>query len=92
MTIEFLNLWRSILIGSLRKRTRNIGPQCHETYEFSHLINLDSLGVLFKRYISSYGEELSEERLNRAVLDLITGLLSSYRGTSTHRWLTRKLQ
>lgn len=71
------------------RRTRNIGPQCHETYEFSHLINLDSLGVLFKRYISSYGEELSEERLNRAVLDLITGLLSSYRGTSTHRWLTR---
>ena len=66
---------------------RAIGSQFTESYERSYLLDLRHLGDLTKNYLAVYGEELTEVKLNKLVVDLFYGTLTGSRCTANHRWM-----
>lgn len=70
-------------------RTRNLGSGIAETYEISCVLDLRHLADLTKNYLAVYGEELSDYKLNKLVIDLLYGLLTKCHSTDNHRWMRK---
>lgn len=74
------------------RRTGAVGSQQSETYEFSYLLDLRHLAAFAKNYLAVYGEELTDEKLNVLIIDLIYGLMTDLRFSQSHRWIRKFFQ
>lgn len=61
-------------------------------YEFSYLLDLRHLADLTKSYLAVYGEELTDEKLNILIIDLLYGLMTDLRFSHSHRWMRKFFQ
>ena len=66
---------------------REPSPVTSREYELSSIVDLRHLVALTKNYIRTYGEELTDNRMHKLVIDLLMGAMSNTRCTDSHRWI-----
>ena len=74
-------------MGTYIRRTGSFNTGTGEDYEVFAVVDLRHLVSLTKSYISSYGEELTDLKMNNLIIDLLHATFTSYQSSDSHRWL-----
>lgn len=77
---------------TIQGRTRGVSDAGESKYEFLALTDLTGLGSLSVRYLQSWGEDLSEEKLRRFVADLLYDYMTENHTSQSYRWVTRRYE